>query len=437
MNPIYSVYKVVSSGLFLLGFPPFLAYSFLSGRYQRGLKERIGLVSRAVLRGTEGSPRIWIHAVSLGEVKAAIPVIGSLKEMLPGCSISLSTTTEQGYSLAKSDLEGIPVFYAPIDVGFSVTRALSRVRPDIVAFVETELWPAWILGAESMGIKSVLINGRISPRSIGAYLKLRPLFRHVLDKVVAFSMISAQDASRIIRLGADPGRVRVNGNSKYELLARMTRPGIEKEMRRLLNLQSCQRVLIGGSLRRGEESFILDVYRELAKRYPDMVLVMAPRHIGRTEVIESFLRSNGLGYQMRTELEKPGIKRTEPVIIMNNFGELFKLYSVGDIIFCGGSIVQAGGQNPLEAAAWGKVVFYGPSMDDFTDAREILEDVGAGIVVSGAGEFCEKAAWLLDRPDILARRGIGARDAVIRLQGAAQRHAKIIADELEGNNFKE
>ncbi|MBW2030904.1 MAG: hypothetical protein JRH06_00465 [Deltaproteobacteria bacterium] len=430
MSPIYIIYRVVTSGAFLVGFPPFLVFSCLSGRHQKGLRERIGLVPRALFQGEEGAPRIWIHAVSLGEVKAAIPVIGCLRALVPGCFVSLSTTTDHGHSLAQKSLEGAPVFYAPVDVDFSVRRALSRVRPDVMVFMETELWPAWITGAQSMGARTVVINGRISSRSIDRYVKFRPLFREVLGKVDAFSMISAQDADRIIRLGAEPGRVTVNGNSKYELLIQMANPAAEEEMRGLLNLRPFQKTFIAGSTSRGEEDFVLDAYKELMKTFPEMVLVIAPRHIKRTPLIEGLVRSKGLGYQLRTDLGRPGIKRTEPVVIMNNFGELFKLYSVGDIIFCGGSLIPAGGQNPLEAAVWGKVVFFGPSMDDFMDAKAMLEGVGAGIMVSKPEDFQEKALWLLNHPDVSERRGIRAREAIARNQGAAQRHAEIVASML-------
>ncbi|MBW2031748.1 MAG: hypothetical protein JRJ31_22065 [Deltaproteobacteria bacterium] len=396
----------------------------------------MGIIPRAVSRDTEGAPRIWIHAVSLGEVKAAIPVTKALREILPDCSILFSTTTQHGRSLAAKSLRDIPIFYAPIDVGFSVRKALSRARPDVMVFMETELWPLWIWEANSRGIKTALINGRISPRSIGTYLRFRTLFRHVLGKIDVFSMISDQDANRIVSLGADPKNVVVNGNSKYELLIDMARPGIEQEMRTQLNLQGSQKVFIAGSIRKGEEKLILEVYEALSRTFPNMVLVIAPRHIKRTRLIEEVLKSRGIRYQLRTDLEKPGTKRTEPVVIINNFGELFKLYSVGDIIFCGGSLIPVGGQNPLEAAVWGKVVFYGPSMEDFLDAKAMLEAVKAGIMVSKPEEFCEKASWLLDHPEINARRGTLAREAIARNQGAARRHAGIVADLLRDHGLE-
>jgi 3-deoxy-D-manno-octulosonic-acid transferase len=158
-----------------------------------------------------------------------------------------------------------------------------------------------------------------------------------------------------------------------------------------------------------------------------MILVIAPRHIERTSEIESLLEKRGFEYQRRSELDGHGTQRTKPVVIMNTFGELFKLYSVGTIVFCGASLVPLGGQNPLEAAVWGKAVFYGPSMEDFLDAKALLEEVGAGIPVSSPDMLAEKALWFLEHLDALRSSGERAREAVLKNQNAAEKHAKVIA----------
>jgi 3-deoxy-D-manno-octulosonic-acid transferase len=172
---------------------------------------------------------------------------------------------------------------------------------------------------------------------------------------------------------------------------------------------------------------VLDAYEKILKQFPEMILVIAPRHIDRTPSIESLLRRRGFGYQLRTDLGDPGTRRVQPVIIMNSFGELFKLYSLGTIIFCGASLSPLGGQNPIEAAAWGKVVFYGPFMEDFPDAKAILEGVNAGIEVCNPEVLAEKAIWFLDHPDVLTASGIRAREAVMNHRGAADKHARVVA----------
>jgi 3-deoxy-D-manno-octulosonic-acid transferase len=427
MNPLYATYTVLVSGLFVSVFPFFWLYSGLTGRYRKGLKERLGLLPQGLLQHLTGSPRIWIHAVSLGEVRVAAPIVESLKKRLPDSSIIVSSTTDHGIDLARQTFgKNALVLYAPIDTIFSIRKVLSGLRPDLLLFLETEIWPTWITEARRMGIKIALVNGRISVRSIGKYLKFKPFFRDLLRKVDLFSMISKEDADRIQALGAEPHKIEVNGNAKYDLLATQTDPEIEREMRRILNLEPAHPVFIAGSTRSGEEDMVLDAYEKILKDSPDMVLIIAPRHIERTPEIESLIKSRGLGYQLRSEFDGNAPKRTQPVVIMNTFGELFKVYSVGTIVFCGASLVPLGGQNPLEAAVWGKVVFYGPSMEDFLDAKALLEEMGAGITISNPEMLAEKALWFLNHPDAMNTLGRKAKEAAMKNQKASEKHANVI-----------
>jgi 3-deoxy-D-manno-octulosonic-acid transferase len=428
MNILYGVYTFLAGGLLVSCLPPFWVYTRLSGRHGENLKERLGHVSPKLAQTLSGSPRVWIHAVSLGEVKVAAPIIKALRQILPGCSVMVSTTTKHGRELAAETFgEDIPVVYAPIDFIGSVRKALSRVHPDVLVFMETEIWPAWLTEARRMGIKIALVNGRISVRSIGGYLKLRPFFREVLRNVDAFSMILEEDAARIAAMGADPQKIEINGNAKYDLLVSLAEPAMEREMRQILNLEASHPVFVAGSTREGEEAMVLDAYERIVREFPGTALIIAPRHIERTPEIGSLLERRGFRYQLRSELGSGRTKRREPVVIMNTFGELFKLYSVATIVFCGASLVPLGGQNPLEAAVWGKAVLYGPSMEDFLDAKALLEDVGAGIPVSSPEMLAEKAIWFLRNPDALKTCGTRAREAVIRNQNAAEKHARVIA----------
>jgi len=427
MNILYGAYTLLTSSLFLSCLPPFWVYTRLSGRHSENLKERLGHISLKLVQTLSGSPRIWIHAVSLGEVKVAGSIINALRQILPTCSVIVSTTTKHGRELATETFgDNIPVVYAPADFIGSVRKALFRVHPDVLVFLETELWPAWLTEAHRMGIKTALINGRISMKSIRGYLKFRPFFRGVLRNVDAFSMISDEDSARIRAMGADPNKIEVHGNAKYDLLASLADPAMETQMQKILNLEASSPVFVAGSTRGGEEEMVLDAYERIMKEFPNTALIIAPRHIERTTEIRSLLEKRGFRYQLRSELDDDAAKRTEPVIIINTFGELFKLYSIGTVVFCGASLVPLGGQNPLEAAVWGKVVFYGPSMENFLDAKAILEEVGAGIPVSSPEMLAKKALWLLRHPDSLKALGARAREAVIRNQNAADKHAKVI-----------
>jgi 3-deoxy-D-manno-octulosonic-acid transferase len=426
MGLLYRAYATLSSGLFFSCFAPLWAYTQISGRRRSDLRERAGLVPR--LEGmNSGSPRIWLHAASLGEVKVAAGLKQHLQDLLPGCSLIVSTSTGHGRDLAANLFQGHPVIYAPLDTPFSVRHALSRIQPDIMVFLETEIWPVWITEAKKMGAKVAIVNGRISVRSIKRYLALHRFFRDVLRNVDVFSMILEEDGERIVRMGADRLRVRINGNAKYELLALKTDPSLEAETRKILNLGPTQVVLVAGSTREGEEEMVLDAYERISKRFPETVLVIAPRHIVRTAAIESILKTRSIRYLLWTDL-CAGAHRVEPVVVLNAFGELLKLYSVGSIVFCGASLVPLGGQNPLEPAAWGKVVFYGPFMEDFLDAKDLLESVDAGIEVANGDHFAKKAIELLSDPEALRSKGDRARQALLTKIGAAERHARVIAE---------
>ncbi|MCP4683376.1 MAG: 3-deoxy-D-manno-octulosonic acid transferase [Desulfobacterales bacterium] len=413
MNILTNLYILISSVLFLLGFPVFWIYARLTGRYTRHLKERLGLIPQKTLQGLSGSPRIWIHAVSLGEMKVAASIIEVIRRIMPSSSILVSTTTEHGRKMAEETFKGvIPVVYSPIDFLGSICKALSSVRPDVMVFLETELWPAWLFVAHRMGVKVALINGRISVRSINRYLKLRPFFREVLNNFDVFSMITEEDAARATAMGADRKKIEINGNAKYDLLKSVANRSMKTEIRRILDLNAA-RVFIAGSTRRGEEAMVLDAYGKILEKFPDTILIIAPRHIKRAPDIVSLVKSHGLGYQLRTDLGENKSSRTEQVIILDTFGELFNFYSVGNIVFSGGSLVPLGGQNPLEPAVWGNVIFYGPFMDSFPDAKALLEEAEAGVMVDGPDMLAQKALWFFDHPDAQSAYGARAREAVI------------------------
>lgn len=435
-NVLYRVYTWLGSGLFLSGFPPFFLYTLLSGRYGRHLGERLGDVPRQVARRLTRRPRIWLHAVSLGEIAVAGPIIEALQRSLPSCSILLSTMTEHGRKVAM-DAWGrdLPVIYGPIDFVGSVRKAISRVRPDVLVFLETEIWPAWLVEAHRMGVRTALVNGRISVRSIKGYLKFRPFFREVLRNVDVFSMILEEDAVRIRALGAAPEKVAVNGNAKFDVFARKLAPNAPQETREILNLRPADRVFVAGSTREGEEELLLDAYKKILEEFPDLLLIIAPRHLERVPAVTSLLARRGLGYRLWGDLAGGVTTRTERVVVVDTFGELSRIYSVGDIVFCGASLVPMGGHNPLEAAAWGKMVFYGPSMEDFQDAKGLLEDAGAGIQISGPDAFAQEALRLLRDPELLAARGERARQVVMQNGGAAERHARVICQlAMEGES---
>ncbi len=370
MNIFYFLYRVLTVILLSLLLFPFLMFILITGKYRKHLNERFGFIPHDNLKKFITGPRIWIHAVSLGEIKVANSIIASLKAQIPECSVLLSTTTEHGRNLAVELLgDEVSIIYSPVDIFFSVKKSLRHVDPDILVFLETEIWPSWIIEAHRMGIKIVLLNGRISKRSFKRYLRLKPFLKNILSNFHTLSMISEEDKKRITSIGAEPERTVVNGNAKYDLLIKQTLPGMNEKIRSIFDIGSDTKVIIAGSTRTGEEVILLDAFCKIIKHFPDTILIIAPRHLERIKDIVELLQKNELGYHLRSELGTSGFGRKENILVIDSYGELFNIYSAGSIAFCGASLVPLGGQNPLEAAAWGIPVFHGPHMDDFLDAK--------------------------------------------------------------------
>ncbi len=433
MNLAYRIYHLLSQALFLGVYPFMWFYSRFAARYSESIKQRMGDCPPALLQHICGAPRIWFHAVSVGEVQAALAIIDALIPLLPKSAIILSTTTFQGQKFAMRQAQNRPggsritCIFAPLDFVSCTKKALTVIRPDILVFIETEIWPNWLFQARHRGIKTVFANGRISDRSIKSYLNVRSLFRDALKGVDAFSMINDKDAQRIRDLGAPPPKIEVNGNAKFDLSNLQTDELLKTEMEDRYNLSGMQPVIVAGSIRGAEPELILDVYEQVIQSIPETILFMAPRHLSRVGQMETLLKARGLAYDLRTGLCDNGKKRRASIVIIDTIGELRNIYSIASIVFCGGSLVPLGGQNIIEPAAWGKPVLYGPSMENFMDAKRLLDRSGGGISVRDSRELTEKAIYLLSHPREALRIGRLAHASVMSSRGAAKKHAAVIA----------
>ncbi|MBT9131974.1 3-deoxy-D-manno-octulosonic acid transferase [candidate division NPL-UPA2 bacterium Unc8] len=391
---------------------------------QQILKEKLGLLPLSVSK-IEGTPRIWVNAVSVGEVVAAGSIVKLLRETYPSASIILSTGTETGRKTAEQTIKEVDGYiYFPLDFPWVVRRVLRILRPHLFITIETEIWPNFLSIARKMGIKTMLANGRISARSFNRYRRTRFLWKKVLGNFDAMSMISKIDAERIKSIGAEPEKVFISGNSKYDTLISRANPGFKAEIRKLLQIEPYEAVFLAASTHDGEEKIIIKAYKNLLKEFPHLIFIIAPRHIKRVASVEKALRSEGLSdFIHRSSLQHT--RRKSPIIILDVIGELFYVYSLGTIIFCGGSLVKKGGQNILEPACWGKVVFYGPSMEDFLVERELLGGAGAGIEVKGAASLVREAMVLLNNPEERRQRGEKGREAIQKMEDAAKKNVRL------------
>jgi 3-deoxy-D-manno-octulosonic-acid transferase len=425
------VYRALFTGLFFTALPGWWVYSHLTGRHRNGFCQRLGDYSG--VQQAAGRPRIWFHAASVGEVNAAALIAAALRQAVPRARLLVSTTTEHGQAAARERLGDIAdaVLLAPLDWPGAVSRALDRVSPDMLVCVETEIWPNWLAAARRRGVRIAVVNGRISPRSMRRYRRVRSLMAAVLEGMDALSMISAEDAARIQALGALPERITVNGNAKFDLAGTPPDPGVADRLKRRFNIEGGNSVIVAGSIRHGEAALVLDAFQLVRRRFPEAVLIIAPRHLHWVERIHAETRQRSLACQRRSRIGETREPRTAPVVVLDTIGELRDLYSIASVVFCGGSLVPRGGQNLIEAAAWGKPVICGPHMDDFRAATDLLAAAGAVFPVDDAEGLARRIEDLLGHPEAAIRGGLAGRTVVEKNRGAAQRHAAVLAALLE------
>lgn len=430
---MYLLYNILLFIAALLALPYYAIKMTLTGKYRKSMGPKFGLVRPSIFAEMKGRPRIWIHAVSVGEVTAAEPIVASLRAHFPEACIVLSTSTETGQDMARRIVTGATSFmYYPLDIPFVVKKAITRVRPDIFILTETELWPNFIRACKEQGAKVIMVNGRISPRSYQRYALTRFFWKQVVNLIDDMGVISVIDAERLMAIGMPRARVHVLGNAKYDGLAAKASSPVREEMEKRLNLSRMDRVFVAGSTHDGEEKIVLHVYMHLLEKYPDFKLIIIPRHPERGNAVLSLVKNAGFHDCITmTEIEEGRHRTGERIIVIDVIGELFKVYALASVVFCGGSLVPKGGQNILEPAAWGKVIFYGPSMDDFRDERELLEKAGAGITVKSGDELLAGILTLISDPATLVRRGEEGRKIVVSNMGAADRYAEMVRSHIE------
>lgn len=429
---MYLLYNLLGA-IFLIIATPFLIYKLFSyPDWRRALKEKLGFVPRGQSTYGQRTPCIWVHAVSMGEVSAIHSLIRQLASLFPKGHFILSTGTASGQKMAHEQVkEAAVVSYAPLDLPGAVRRSLRRWRPDLLIIAETEIWPNLLRIAHEEGVGTMLANGRISTRSYRRYRRARFFWAQVLDYFDVLSMIRVPDGDRIIAMGANPVKVFVNGNCKYDQAFFKTNPQFKKEMGDLLSLSKEDLVFVAGSTHEGEEEIILYTFNQVCRDFPSLILIIVPRHIDRTAKIEKLISEYRCGdFVRRSQLSGEG-RKGRSIIIWDTLGELSKVYSIATLVFCGGSLVPKRGQNILEPAAWGKVVFYGPSIEDFQDAHELLQEAGAGFMVKNGEELVERCLYFLHRPLELEKRGEAGKEILLANLGAAQRNAELARRLLE------
>lgn len=390
---------------------------------------RLGILPAKIADALKDKQIIWIQAVSVGEVMAIRDLIAGLRSNFPAYKLLISTTTPTGNRIARSLVsEGDSVIYFPLDLSMIVRRMVKKVNPRLFITVETEIWPNLITALWKRKIPVILLNGRISPRSFLGYRMTKIFLKKILDKISLFSMQTKTDALRINSLGAPEEKVVVNGNVKFDILAQDTTfqtPGLEA----FLDSHGQEQFFVAGSTHRGEEKLVIQVYKEIRDEFPQLRLLLAPRHIERAEEVERLVTKYGFASLRASQVQSCNSKDT-PILILDTIGELKAVYARAEIVFIGGSLVKKGGHNILEPAIWGKAVLFGPYTFNFKDVIKPFLEHNAALKVKDREQLKDALRTLLNNPNQREAMGLRAKETVEKNRGATERNIQLIKEIL-------
>jgi 3-deoxy-D-manno-octulosonic-acid transferase len=423
---LHALYTLLIVLLAIVGAPWFVYRAVRYHKYVGSLAQRMGYLP--VSFNLDGDDSIWIHAVSVGEALTARALLAGLKQRYPTLRIFLSTTTLTGQQIARTRLHDVDaVFFLPFDLPTFVNRTLRLVKPKLFIMMETEIWPNLLRACRRNGVKTMLVNGRISSRSYPRYRIARRFFRRVLADVDRFCMQSDESARRIVDIGADPARVVVTGSLKFESLespAAAAGRGAGRVLR-FFRISPGRPVLIAASTLKGEEAAVLQAFAAVRRVRPNALLVIAPRKTERFADAEALARAEGLRVIRRTALPVDAEPRAD-VVVLDTIGELAHLFQIATIVFVGGSLVDHGGHNILEPAVHGKSIVFGPFMQNFAEIAETFLKNQAAVQVTDAGQLGEICVRLIGDPVERARLGAAARALVEANRGAKPRTLEAI-----------
>lgn len=428
------LYNIVFSMGLLLAAPFYWLKMVRRGNWRAGFGERFGKYDHRLKQALSNTRVLWLHAVSVGEVNLCTQLIRELEPRLPLHKIVVSTTTSTGMAELQRRLPThVAKIYYPIDRRRHVQRAMGVIHPEAVVLVEAEIWPNFLWALQRRGKPVFLVNARISDRSFRGYRRFGFLFRPLFASFRAVTAQNDADAARLRELGCRPEAIHVVGSLKFDAAELHERRLLDiPRMLRQLGVPEGAPVLVGGSTHAGEEAILARVARDLRARHPGLFLVLVPRHHERGREAGDALAGMGTPFMYRTDVTAE--TRREPgsvqALVVNTTGELRHFYEVATVVFVGKSLAAKGGQNPIEPAALGKPVLFGPHMDNFPQVVPAFLEAGAAVQVSDERDLAAVVDGLLSDPGRRAALGAAAREVVARNRGSLARTTDLILQNL-------
>jgi 3-deoxy-D-manno-octulosonic-acid transferase len=431
---VRTLYNILFLVCFVLSAPYYFMRMRRRGNWVHGFPERFGRYDTKLKQAITNRSTLWMHAVSVGEVNICTQLIRALEPRLPNIKIVVSTTTTTGMGELRRKLPNhIAKIYYPIDRRLYVSRALNTIHPKAIVLVEAEIWPNFLWRARSLGTPVFLVNARLSDRSYRGYKRFGFLFRSLFRSFKGVGAQNEADAAKLRALGCKPEAIHIVGSLKYDAAKIDERRMLDvPAMLHQVGVKPGARVLLGGSTHAGEEAILAEQFLRLRAHFPDLFLVLVPRHFERSREVSRELQARGLRFAFRSELM--GHTQFEPgeidCLIVNTTGELKYFYEHANIVFIGKSLTAQGGQNPIEPGALGKAMVFGPNMQNFAEvAGELVRQEGA-VQVRDAAELEKALGELLMDEAHRGRLGRNALKVVRENLGAIDRTVDMIVQHL-------
>jgi len=387
---------------------------------------------------TTKKPGIWIHGASVGEIITAKSIVEKIDREFPEWETFISTTTNTGYSVAKQNFSGKPIFYFPVDLSWITRKVLRRIRPSCIILIELEIWPNFLVSVYEENIPLIIVNGRISNKSFKAYRIISRIsgafYNSLTNKMNTYCARTELDAQRFRDLGISSEQVFVTGTMKYDNIPTHTNENSKNELADLFRIKDNDLILIGGSTHEGEEEILLRIFERLSKTYPNLRLIIAPRHIERTRDVSRLIEKKGFTPVLKTSVDSSNYSwqnSKKEIILIDTVGDLEKIYALSDYVFVGKSLVPSGGQNMMEPAGLGKPVVFGPHVFNFKEEVDMLLRNDAAKMVETEDELCETIEFFIKNPEAAKEMGLRAQGVVSEKRGATEKNMDIIREILK------